>query len=265
VGDLWKRLLSALVLGPLVVALFVFLPPDAFFVFLGLIFVLAAYELVRMAHSAYMSVVVGLSTASLLPLYLGRPEMYLLWLLFSPALYLLFRLVTPGSRAPSVNNELGAAVAVLLIGQVFLSFPLFSLYRLKEFGRYCPLLLLLVIWASDTTAYLVGKTFGRHRLAPLISPKKTIEGLLGAITGAILVAVLFKGQLGLTVPWAVATGLAIGVLGQLGDMLESISKRMWDVKDSSSLIPGHGGILDRIDSIMLTAPFLYYWLSGLRG
>jgi phosphatidate cytidylyltransferase len=265
VGDLGKRLLSALIFGPVVVAFFVFLPPAFFLVFLGIIFILAAYELVTMARLDFLPVIIVLAGLSLLPLYAGRSEAYVLWLLFAPALYLFFRLLIRRSESASINSELARSVAVLLISQVFLAFPLFSLYRLKEFGRYVPLLLVLIIWASDTGAYLLGKSIGKRKLAPLVSPKKTFEGLAGAIAGAIIVTLLFKNQLGLTGQWAALVGLAIGALGQLGDIMESIGKRMWEVKDSSSLIPGHGGILDRIDSLILTAPFMYYCLSGLNG
>lgn len=264
-GDLRKRLLSALILAPLVAALFIFLPPKMLLALLGVVFVLAARELVSMARLAFLPVIVVLGVLSLLPLYAGRFEAYILWLLLAPILYLLFRLIVPGSRETSINAELGRSAAILVITQVFLAFPLFSLYRLKEFGRYSPLLLVLIIWGSDTAAYLLGKSIGKHKLAPRISPKKTIEGLAGAIAGAILVTLLFKGPLGLSTSWAVPIGFGLGVLGQLGDILESIGKRMWEVKDSSSLIPGHGGILDRIDSIILTAPFLYYCLLGLKG
>jgi len=265
VGDLRKRLLSALIVGPLVVAFFVLLPPSFFLGFLAIVFVLAARELVVMARLPFLPVIVFLGAVSLLPLHADRSEAYAVWLLFSPVLYLLFRLLAPGSPSASINSELGRSVALLVVTQVFIAFPLFSLYRLKEFGRYAPLLLVLIIWASDTAAYLLGKSIGRHKLAPLISPKKTFEGLAGAVAGAIAVTVLFRDQFGINLQWAVLMGFAIGLLGQLGDILESIGKRMFEVKDSSSLIPGHGGILDRIDSIILTAPLMYYCLSGLKG
>ena len=190
---------------------------------------------------------------------------YPLWLLFSPALYLALRMTAPESKGASLTGEIGRSLIVLMLTEVFLVLPLFFLYRLKELDRLLPLILLLAIWASDTGAYLVGKTMGRHKLAPLISPKKTYEGLLGALAGAVLVMFLFRGRIGLSVPASIGTGLLIGLLGQMGDMLESIAKRMCEVKDSSHLIPGHGGLLDRIDSFLLTAPFVYYYLSWMRG
>jgi phosphatidate cytidylyltransferase len=172
-----------------------------------------------------------------------------------------------GGQDASINQDMGRSVVVLLLAEVFLGLPLFSFYRLKEIDRFLPVSLLLIIWASDTAAYLTGKNMGRHKLAPLVSPKKTVEGLFGAMAGALLVTLLFRHWMhwmtGMTALSAAAVGAAIGVLGQLGDMLESIAKRVCKVKDSSSLIPGHGGILDRIDSFLLTAPFLYQYLSGL--
>jgi phosphatidate cytidylyltransferase len=265
VGDFKKRALSALAIGPLVLILFIFLPPGPFLIFMGIVLALAVYELTSMARATHIPVITILAIAALLPLYACRPDAYALWLLLSPALYLFFRLITSGSGKASTNTELGTSIAVLVLTQVFLVLPLFALYRLKELDRYFPFILLLSIWASDTAAYLVGKSIGRHKLAPLISPKKTFEGLLGAVAGSLLVTLLFRNHLGLTVPMAAFTGLAIGILGQLGDILESIAKRVWAVKDSSSLIPGHGGILDRIDSILLTAPFMYFCLSGFKG
>jgi phosphatidate cytidylyltransferase len=264
VGDLKKRVLSGLALGPLVLILFIFLPPKPFLLFLGAVLALAVYELASMARLRNLLLIVVLTIVTFIPLYADRPSAYVLCLLFSPAFYLLFRLFTPASHGASTNKEIGASLTVLVMSQVFLTLPLFALYLLKELDRYLPLMLLLTIWASDTAAYVVGKSMGTHKLAPQISPKKTIEGLFGAMGGSLVVTFLFAPHLGLTMPFALAMGLAIGILGQLGDILESIAKRVWEVKDSSSLIPGHGGILDRIDSILLTAPFMYYCLSGFR-
>ena len=165
----------------------------------------------------------------------------------------------------SANRDLGLTLSVLLASEVFLVLPLFYLYRLKEVTYYLPLILLLIIWASDTAAYLLGKTMGRHKLVPVISPKKTYEGLLGAVLGAMLVTLLFHDKMEIGIPESIILGALIGVLGQLGDILESVGKRVWKVKDSSGLIPGHGGILDRIDSFLFTTPLVYHYLMGFKG
>jgi len=263
VGDLKKRLLSALVFGPLIVLLFLFLPSKLFLLFLAIVLVMATFELASMVRTANSIVVTLLAAATFIPLYIAA-TLYPLWLLFSPALYLVLGIAVRSSDPSSRSGEIGRSVTVLILAEVFLALPLFSLYSLKEIDHFLPLVLLLTIWASDTGAYLLGKSVGRHKLVPLISPKKTYEGLLGALAGAAFLTVLFKGRLGLTLPVSIGVGLVIGGLGQLGDILESIAKRACEVKDSSRLIPGHGGLLDRIDSFLLTAPFMYYYLSGMR-
>ncbi len=262
-GDLRKRFLSALIFGPLVVLLFIFLPPKLLLLFLAIVLVLGAYEFSSMACATNSLFIAALTAVSLVPLYVSGPAFYPLWVLFSPALCLIVKMRARRAEASSLNKEIAKSIAVLVLAEVFLAVPLFFLYRLKELDGLLPLILLLTIWASDTAAYLLGKSIGRHKLAPLISPKKTFEGLLGALIGAAVVIFLFRSRLGVTLPVSIAFGALIGALGQLGDMLESIAKRVCEVKDSSRLIPGHGGLLDRVDSFLLTAPFVYCYFSAI--
>jgi phosphatidate cytidylyltransferase len=123
------------------------------------------------------------------------------------------------------------------------------------------LTLLGIIWAGDSLAYYGGRAFGRHPLAPVVSPKKTVEGavagLVGSVLAAILIGIRLLGQS--LLPMAVA-GLLIGGVGQIGDLSESALKRSAGVKDSSSILPGHGGILDRLDSLLFAAPIFYWFL-----
>lgn len=129
------------------------------------------------------------------------------------------------------------------------------------------LLALLITFASDTTAYLVGRMIGRHRMTPYISPKKTWEGAAGALVGALAIGALLVPVLGLPIPiWGgAALGVAGSAMGQAGDLVESLIKRQVGIKDSGHLIPGHGGILDRADSLLFTVPTIYYvvrWLTA---
>ena len=114
-------------------------------------------------------------------------------------------------------------------------------------------------------AFVTGSLIGKHKLYPKISPKKTVEGLMGALLGSVLIGLLFKALFlpQLSPAICVMLGLGMGFLGQLGDFSESMLKRSAQVKDSGSLIPGHGGILDRLDSFLFAAPFLYYTLLHL--
>jgi phosphatidate cytidylyltransferase len=122
-------------------------------------------------------------------------------------------------------------------------------------------LFLAIIMMSDTGAYFAGRALGRHKLAPRVSPAKTVEGSVGGLAGSVLAAVASKYIFfpELPIPDAVALGAGMGVLGQVGDLCESLLKRGSDVKDAASILPGHGGFLDRLDSMLLNAPVFYYY------
>ena len=154
-------------------------------------------------------------------------------------------------------------VMILRIG-IYLGLSLYFALQIRflEDGREWTLLLLLVVFATDTSAYLVGRAIGRTPLAPAISPNKTREGAAAGLIGAVAASVLANNLLGLdAIMWeAAALGVIIGVLGQLGDLAESRLKRKAEVKDSGWLIPGHGGILDRLDSILFALPATHLFI-----
>lgn len=128
-------------------------------------------------------------------------------------------------------------------------------------GFHFVLLALVTTWSTDTFAYFVGIKLGRHKLAPVLSPKKSIEGSIGGVTGSIIAAVII-GSLNsqASIVHYISIGFLVGTIGQAGDLIESAIKRLAGVKDSGAIIPGHGGVLDRFDSLFLTAPLLYYYL-----
>jgi phosphatidate cytidylyltransferase len=131
-------------------------------------------------------------------------------------------------------------------------------------GMAWVLAVVLSTWAGDSAAYLAGRTFGRHRLAPAVSPGKTIEGAVGGLLAAVLVSTAVFGVSGALPAWAGAlVGAGLGVCGQLGDLSESFLKRQAGVKDSGDLIPGHGGMLDRVDALLFAFPaaLLMFWIT----
>jgi phosphatidate cytidylyltransferase len=136
---------------------------------------------------------------------------------------------------------------------------------LGDAGAWVVLLVVFSTWACDTAAFFTGRAFGRHRLAPALSPGKTVEGAIGGWLGAVAMALLLGGVLGLEARTGAALGVLIGVLAQVGDLCESALKRELGVKDFGGLLPGHGGVLDRFDSLLLTAPVVYYVLALWRG
>jgi phosphatidate cytidylyltransferase len=134
-----------------------------------------------------------------------------------------------------------------------------STLRALPEGRELIYFLVLTTWAGDIAAFYVGSRFGREPLAPRISPKKTVEGALGGMVATMLVAIAGSPWIWPRLPWAVAAvlGLLLNIVGILGDLCESAVKRGAGVKDSGDLIPGHGGVLDRLDSLMFACPVLY--------
>jgi phosphatidate cytidylyltransferase len=143
---------------------------------------------------------------------------------------------------------------------------LVNIRDIANIGIYLTYMLFITVWLCDTAAYAVGKFFGKHKLSPAISPKKTWEGAIAGLITAILVSVWLKSlfKLDITVFQAAMLGVSVGIAGQISDLVESILKRGSGVKDSSSLLPGHGGVLDRFDSYILLAPVYYYTFLFLR-
>lgn len=155
-------------------------------------------------------------------------------------------------------------VAYAVLAFIYIPFLLMHLVMLRQtqFGVQWLMLLMLIVMTNDSAAYYTGSTFGKNRLYPLVSPKKSIEGalggLIGSICGTLLAKFTFFPQLALAD--ALVTAVVIGALGQTGDLFESMLKRSFGVKDSGTIFPGHGGVLDRLDSILFAAPALYYYV-----
>ena len=153
----------------------------------------------------------------------------------------------------------GISSSALLLIAFPLSFAV-RLHGLGTEGRWLLLFALLITWANDTVAYFVGRSIGKHKLAPALSPKKTWEGSLAGLAASLLVGWLFSRWLNAPVPHLLLMAAVGNVAGQTGDLLESAYKRSAGVKDSGGLLPGHGGVLDRIDALILAIPVVwYYW------
>lgn len=163
-------------------------------------------------------------------------------------------------------------VTVAFFGIFYLAVMLSYLYQVRSMtdGKYLVWLIVLSSWGCDTFAYCAGMLFGKHKLTPLLSPKKTIEGAVGGVAGAALLGAVFGAVFGARMdeivnpPVACAVACAIAaVISQIGDLAASAIKRNHDVKDYGHLIPGHGGVLDRFDSMIFTAPAIFFALTFL--
>jgi len=152
-------------------------------------------------------------------------------------------------------------------GLIYIPFLLGHLIMIRGWdqGMTWTFLLMAVIIAGDTAAYYIGRAFGRHKLALSISPGKTVEGAVGGLVANLLTGVLFKKYYFPEFGWSywIALIMIMGGLGQAGDLVESMLKRSVGLKDSGTIFPGHGGLLDRIDALLFAAPGLYYFKTYL--
>lgn len=181
------------------------------------------------------------------------------WMLPVLILWLLFSLGKMALRYPVIQfSELGYNFFAPLYTVVLFS----HLYLIRglERGVTWAFLTFILVWATDTFAYLIGRAVGRHLLAPQVSPKKTLEGSAGGLFFCVLSGLVAWKVIG-GVPWTsfLVLSLLVGVSAQIGDLFESALKRSVNIKDSGDLIPGHGGILDRFDSLLFVIPIVYYW------
>ena len=289
--ELLKRVLTAVVLIPLVLLLILRAPIEVLAFVAGVIALLAIRELLQLSE-AYGSrpphipsyIFCGLFFF-LIAFHPGVPD------LMSTAAFSYFGLAF-SVLAPFVfltlamrNNELASgfpAARVAVFAFVFVALPMACVVQLREQwqGAMMLLYLLLLVWAGDIFAYFVGKPFGRHRMAPRISPHKTWEGAVASLAASVIVGVLlFQGavplssrllELGLierkdgvfsasqfSLAQVIGVSIVLNVAAQLGDLVESLVKRGAGVKDSGAILPGHGGMLDRIDALLFAAPVLW--------
>ena len=178
-----------------------------------------------------------------------------------PAIYYLFRY----GDIKSVAVRLCATTIGIIYAGIFLSFLAMLTRDYDTVGGHLVLLVLGSAWLSDTGGYFAGKSLGKHKLYPAVSPNKTWEGSIGGIAAVALGAVAFKLWLVPQMEWHHVMLLAIpaAILGQIGDLAESLLKRSVGVKDSGAILPGHGGILDRVDAVLFIAPYVYLYVAFL--
>jgi len=258
-----RRIYTILVLVPLLYAVIRYSPPLAFSGVVVLAGGLALFEFYRLCFGARShSWLIGIGLTGFAALILGthRPDIIVPTLLAT----LVCIISVPLLRRSPLEQSLRDG-AITLFGVLYLGLTLgtLSMTRLLPLGEWLIFFLLLVTWASDTGAYLVGTLYGRHRLAPTISPKKTVEGLVGGLIAAIIAGYAarwwFLPDLSGLDCLILATLLTI--TGLWGDLTESAMKRSVGMKDSGGILPGHGGMLDRLDSLLFTAPVFYYYVT----
>jgi phosphatidate cytidylyltransferase len=265
-GGLLRRLLSTLLLLPLFVWMVVDGPVWLFGAVMVLVGALGQWEFTGMFERAGVPSfrVLGLVGGSLVTASFALPVSERV--AFTAVLLALLGIGL--LRAPS-GRPAWEPVAVTLLGIGYVNWLLGYTFWLRdlEAGREWILLLVSVTWLGETAAYLVGSTLGRHKLAPVVSPRKTVEGALAQLVVSALAALGARVTFfpALSLESAIAVGLLLGVVGQAGDLLESAIKRSVGTKDTGRLIPGHGGMLDRVDSLLVNTPVLFYYATYARS
>jgi phosphatidate cytidylyltransferase len=280
----WKRIATAAVLIPAVVALVLWAPPSIVAAATELVILLALFEFFAlgdaMGHRAYRF---WTAACALLIVYLQcvrstvvwgefggiQTPSHLAWLLHryfihpEDAIFIFvvgLACITLATRRPLV--EALPSVSISLSALLLVAFPLSYVIRFRELGIKGPRLLLfvlVVVWVSDTAAYFVGRAIGKHPFAAQLSPKKTWEGSIGGFVGSLVVAVAATRWLSAPLPILLGAAIIANVAGQVGDLVESAWKRSAGVKDSGAILPGHGGVLDRIDALILAIPVVWYY------
>jgi phosphatidate cytidylyltransferase len=282
----WKRVATAAVLIPCVVGLVLWGSTAIVAMALALVTLLALFEYFALGeaigHRAYRF---WTATCALLIVFLQwlatvtRSEAYIgfgsssrmTWAMVrifpraEDAIFLFvlgIAVITLFTRRPLVETLPAAGISSS--GLILVAFPLSYAVRLHGAGTQGPVLLLfamVIIWVGDSAAYFVGRWIGSHLLAPHLSPKKTWEGTVASFLGSLAVALIFARFFTVPLPHLLAMAALGNVAGQIGDLLESAYKRSAGIKDSGSILPGHGGVLDRIDALILAIPVVwYYWI-----
>ncbi len=266
-SNLALRALSALVLLPLVGALILWREPLGFGALVVLVAALALSEYSAIAlpttSRRFRAAVVALGVGLTAALYLAPGQALVSALVALMAIATL--VVIDHGDIPAAGGRLGLAMfGVFYIGG--LAAPLGILQRDAPAGRAWVLLALAVTFGNDAGAYFAGRAFGRHKLYPSVSPAKTVEGALGGMAAALLVMFGVRATLlpWLTVSDCLSVALPASVLGPTGDLVESLIKRSAGVKDSGRLIPGHGGMLDRIDALLFVGAWIYVYVLHLK-
>jgi len=262
---LHTRVISALLFLPIFYLVAWQLPPVYFTALVLAAVLVGQYEFYRMARArGYEPLsLTGMALGVLVLLSCYGPLIPRMGMLFPVAVSMLVIMIARLFSARPVDGALEDIASTFLgVFYVAMLFAFQVAIRTGPDGKQWLVFLYFIIWATDIGAYAVGRPFGKHRLYEKVSPKKSMEGFAGALAAsagmALLCRVWFMPPI--SVPESVIIALALAVTGTIGDLVESLLKRSAGVKDSGGLIPGHGGVLDRMDSMLFAAPVLYYYL-----
>jgi phosphatidate cytidylyltransferase len=268
------RLATGLIGAPLILLLLYLGPPEGWLVFVCIAAGVGAYELFAMTHpgdrvSQVIGVLLTEAVIGVLWFLGGDPRALLTLIVAAPIVGMMLVLARLGDVHTAAVRVMANAFGPLYVGGAL---GVVCLLRRDAdvLGKYAGagfvVLALSLSWASDTGAYFAGRFLGKHKLYEAVSPKKTVEGALGGLAASLLSALVahFWFLPSLPLVEGIVLGLVAGGLGQAGDLGESLLKRSFNVKDSGGIVPGHGGILDRVDALLITGAVTYLYVRWAR-
>ena len=257
-----KRWIAGVIAVPILFAVIFYGSEAVFCAFIMLVTLGAAIEYNRMMFNGgfVREKVQALIIAVLIPLAAFSGDLRIVLAVIAFTMLAVFSLSLLGVNEHSIDT---VSVSKLVLGFIYIPFMLshFILLRRTDDGMMWIFFILVLAFSGDIAAFYVGRSIGKRKLMPLVSPGKTVEGTAGLLIGSVIGCILFQQCFlpRLPVFHAAALGFSGGVMGQLGDLCESVIKRASGVKDSGSLVMGHGGLLDRLDCLIFIAPFVYYY------
>ena len=260
--ELLKRVIIGVIFIPLILAIF-YIGGVALSSFLGLVVLIQMYELREMLIKKGITIPVIMLPFSILVFISST---YFNLNLVIASLFLIFIFVLGNdlfkNKLEGTLSRVSSSIFSVIYTAVFLS----TIYRIRmmEKGAYLILSLIVLIWITDTFAYFAGKGFGKYRGLFKASPKKSLEGFIAGVVFAFLGTFVIAQYVEFTLAQTLSVAISAGIFGQLGDLFESMIKRDMGVKDSSSILPGHGGVLDRFDSLLVAAPVFYLLLIFIK-
>jgi phosphatidate cytidylyltransferase len=265
-SNLAARIATAAIGLPVILALLYFGPPWAFYLLVLAVSLVGVHELLLMTHprdtvAQWVGTLVSAAASVSVYSRSDDPTTVLAVLVFVPLMGLLVTLARLGAIETAAQRALALGAGPMLVA---MPLTLLAVMRRSSagVGPGSVVLALGLAWFADTGAYFAGRFVGRHKLYAAVSPKKTIEGAIGGLVASVVWGV--AGSVGylrgaLPLAHAFALGIVAGVLGQAGDLGESLLKRSTGVKDSGSIVPGHGGILDRVDALLMTTVVVFFY------
>jgi phosphatidate cytidylyltransferase len=266
-SNLAIRLITGFIGAPLIVALLYLGPEWGWIVFMTAATLVGASELYNMTHdkdpvSRWILALVTAAIPALLFYFGDNTKVLITMFLVIPVASMFLVLARLGDMKTAAQRVMAGGFGPLYLGGGLATLALMR----RDGGQGFIILSLTIAWASDTTAYFAGRFLGKHKLYEAVSPKKTIEGALGGLVGSVIGALVghFWYVKTLSIPHAVGIAVIGGAAGQAGDLGESLLKRSFGIKDSGGIVPGHGGILDRVDALLVTGTICYLYVLWIR-